>query len=55
MVKNPPAVQEDLGSIPGSGRTSGGGNDKPLQYSCLGKPSDREAWQAKVPKELNTT
>ena len=38
----------DLGSIPGSGRSSGEGNGNPLQYSCLGNPMDREAWQAIV-------
>ena len=35
----------DLGSIPGSGRSSGEGNGNPVQYSCL----DRGAWQAMVP------
>ena len=35
MVKNPPASAGDVGSIPGSGRSSGGGNSNPLQYSCL--------------------
>ena len=39
---------EDAGSIPGSGRSPGGGNGNPLQYSCLGNPRDREAWQATV-------
>ena len=34
----------DLGSIPGSGRSSGEGNGNPLQYSCLEKPMDRGAW-----------
>ena len=38
----------DLGSISGSGRSSGGGNGNPLQYSCLGNPMDRRAWQATV-------
>ena len=33
----------DVGSIPGSGRSSGGGNGKPLEYSCLGNPMDRGA------------
>ena len=33
----------DLGSIPGSGRSPGGGNGNPLQYSCLGNPMDRGA------------
>ena len=35
---------EDLGSIPGSGRSPAGGNAKPLQYSCLEQPMDRGAW-----------
>ena len=34
----------DLGSIPGSGRSPGEGNGKPLQYSCLENPMDWEAW-----------
>jgi len=34
----------DSSSIPGSGRSLGGGNGNPLQYSCLGNPMDREAW-----------
>ena len=36
------------GSIPGSGRFPGKGNSNPLQYSCLGHPMDRGAWQAIV-------
>ena len=43
MVKNLPAMQEILGSIPGSGRSSGEGNGNPLQYSCLENPMDRGA------------
>ena len=39
---------EDLGSIPGSGRSSGDGNGNPLQYSCLENPMDRGAWWATV-------
>ena len=38
----------DLGSIPRSGRTPGGGNGNPLQYSGLENPMDRRAWQATV-------
>ena len=38
----------DLGSIPGSGRSPGGGNGNPLQYSCLENPMNRGAWQAPV-------
>ena len=39
---------EDLGSIPGLGRSPGEGNDNPLQYSCLENPGDRGAWWATV-------
>ena len=39
----------DLGSIPGFGRSPGGGHDNPLQYSCLEDPMDRGAWWAAVP------
>ena len=39
---------EDQGSIRGSGRYPGEGNGNPLQYSCLEKSMDREAWQATV-------
>ena len=38
----------DPGSITGSGRSPGEGNGNPLQYSCLGNPMDRGAWQATV-------
>ena len=38
----------DLGLIPESGRSPGEGNGSPLQYSCLGNPMDRGAWQATV-------
>ena len=38
----------DPGSIPGSGRSPGGGNGNPLQYSCLKNPMDRGAWRATV-------
>ena len=38
----------DVGSNPGSGRFPEGGNDYPLQYSCLGNPRDRGAWWATV-------
>ena len=36
----------ELGLIPGSGRSPGEGQGYRLQYSCLGNPTDREAWQA---------
>ena len=38
----------DVGSIPGSGRSSGGGHGNPLQYSCLKNSLDRGAWRATV-------
>ena len=51
VILNPFANAVDTGdtcSIPGSGRSPGGGNDNPLQYSCLGNPTNRGAWQAIV-------
>ena len=45
MVKNLPA---ELGSVPGLGRSPGGGNGNPLQYSCLEKSMDRDVWWATV-------
>ena len=48
MVKNPPANTGNSALIPGSGRSPGGGNGSPLQYSCLGNPVDREAWRVTV-------
>ena len=44
----------DASSIPGLGRSLGGGNGNPLQYSCLENRMDRGAWQATV-HELDTT
>ena len=44
VVKNTPASAEDVGSIPGSGRSCGGGHGNPLQYSCLENPMDRGGW-----------
>ena len=44
MLKNPPATAgdiRDLGLIPGSGRSPGGGNGNLLQYSCLENPMDK--------------
>ena len=40
--------EEGLSSIPGSGRSPGGGNGHPLQYSCLENEMDRGAWRATV-------
>ena len=44
VVKNPPANAGDMGLIPGSGRSPGGGNDNLLQYSCLQNLMARGAW-----------
>ena len=47
VVKNLPVNAGDtgdMGSIPGSGRSPGGGHGSPLQYSCLENPTDRGAW-----------
>ena len=38
----------DMGSIPGWGRSPGGGHGNPLQYSCLENPMDRGSWRAIV-------
>ena len=51
VVKNPSGNTGDIrdkGSIPGLGRSSGGGHGNPLQYFCLENPMDRGAWQAIV-------
>ena len=48
LVKNSPANSRDTGSIPGWGRSPGGGNGNPLHYSYLGNPMDRRAWWATV-------
>ena len=53
-VKNPPANAGDACSIPGPGRSPGEGNGNLLQYSCLGNPIDRGAWQATVHGVTNT-
>ena len=58
VVKNLHANARDVGSIPGSGRSAGGGNGCPLKYSCLENPMDRGAWRAASPwsqKELDAT
>ena len=49
VVKNPPANAGDLrdpGAIPGLGRSPGGEQGNPLQYSCLENPTDGGAWRA---------
>ena len=47
-VKIPSANAGDVGSIPGCGRSPGGVNGSPLQYSCLENSTDRGAWWATV-------
>ena len=48
MAKNLPANAGDGDLIPGLGRSPGGGNGDPLQYSCLGNPMNRGAWWVTV-------
>ena len=48
MVKESACNAGDLGSIPGLGRSPGGGHGNTLQYSCLENPRDRGAWWAAV-------
>ena len=51
MVKNLLAnagAERDSSAIPGSGGSPGGGDDNPLQYSCLGSPTYGGAWRATV-------
>ena len=47
-VKESASHAGDPGSIPGSGRSPGGGNSNSLQYSCLKNPMDRGIWLATV-------
>ena len=46
VVENPSAKAGDVGSIPTSGRSPGGGHGNPLQYPCLENPMGRGAWRA---------
>ena len=48
VIKKPPADARDTGSIPGLGRSPGGGNGNPLLYSHLENPINRGAWWATV-------
>ena len=48
VVKNLPVNAADVGWIPGSGRSPGGGNSNPLQYLCLENPTDSGAQWATV-------
>ena len=44
----------DMGSIPGSGKSPGGGHENPLQYSCLENAMDRGVWWATVHSAAKT-
>ena len=58
MINNPLADAGGLSSIPGLGKSPGEGNGNPFLYSCLGNPTDRGAWRARVhgvAKELGMT
>ena len=44
----------DVVSVPGWGRSSGGGHGNPLQFSCLENPVDRGAWWATVHKVIKS-
>ena len=48
VVQNPPASAGDAGSVPVFRRPPGGGNDNPLQYSCMKNSMDRGARQTAV-------
>ena len=52
MVKNPPANAGDMGSIPGWGRSPGGGHGNPLQYSCLENPHGQRSLVGYSPQGL---
>ena len=47
-VRNPPTKAGDVGLVPGSGRSPGGGNGSPLWYSSLGNPMDWGTWESTV-------
>ena len=58
VLKHLPANAGDTGSLPGSGRSPGGGTGNPVQDSCLENPMDRGAWQDRVEgvtEELDVT
>ena len=50
VVRNPASVGDirDVCSVPGCGRSPGGGNGNPHPYACLGDPMDGGAWQVAV-------
>ena len=56
VVKNPPANAAEMrrGSVSWSGRSAAGEYGNPLQYSCLGNPTDRETWLAIVHRVIKS-
>ena len=51
VVKNPPVNAgntRNMGSTPGSGRSAGGENGNPPQFSCMENPMEKGAWQATI-------
>ena len=57
VVKNPSANAVDIrdaGSIPGLGRSLGGGHGNPFRYFCLDNPMDKGTWQATVHRVANS-
>ena len=54
VVENLTANAGAAGSIPGSGRSPGGGNGNPVQYSCLENPMNKGAWRATVHGDTNS-
>ena len=54
MGKESTCNTRDTGSIPGLGRSPGGGHGSLLHYSCLQNPMDRGAWQAIVHRVANS-
>ena len=57
VVENLPANAgraEDMGSVPGSGRSPGEGKSNPFQYSCLENLMDRGAWQTTIQRVANS-
>ena len=55
VVKNPPANEGDMGSIPGLRRSLGGGHSNALQHSCLEISMDRESMGSQDPEKPSVT
>ena len=54
MAKNTSVNAGDMGSIPGLGRSPGGGDGNPFQYSFLENSMDRGAWQASIHRVIKS-